>query len=129
MVLQYFKGSILTLIVGLMLAFYIGGLQALWITLVLGILEVSLSFDNAVVNAKVLSNMEDIWRKRFITWGMLIAVFGMRLIFPLLIVSITMWIDPVSSLLLAINDPQQYQHILESVHTSVMGFGDHSLEW
>jgi len=123
MVQKYFMGSIFTLVVGLMLAFFIGGLPALWITLVLGILEVSLSFDNAIVNAKVLANMEDVWRKRFITWGMLIAVFGMRLIFPLLIVSITMWIDPVSSLLLAINEPEQYQHILESVHTSVLAFG------
>ncbi|MFA6199116.1 MAG: DUF475 domain-containing protein [Bacteroidales bacterium] len=123
MVQKYFMGSIFTLVVGLMLAFFIGGLPALWITLVLGILEVSLSFDNAVVNAKVLANMEEVWRKRFVTWGMLIAVFGMRLIFPLLIVSITMWIDPVSSLMLAINEPTQYQHILESVHISVMGFG------
>ena len=54
----------------------------------LTILELSLSFDNAVVNALILVNMPPIWRKRFLTWGMLIAVFGVRLIFPILIASL-----------------------------------------
>ena len=62
-----------------------GMIQALWITGVLGIMEVSLSFDNAVVNAKVLQEMDAVWQRRFLTWGMVIAVFGMRVIFPLAI--------------------------------------------
>ena len=47
--------------------------------LILGVLEISLSFDNAVVNAKVLNRMHPIWQKLFLTVGILIAVFGMRL--------------------------------------------------
>jgi hypothetical protein len=65
-----------------------GLLQALWITAVLGVMEVSLSFDNAVVNASVLRHWNEFWRKLFLTVGILVAVFGMRLLFPLLIVSV-----------------------------------------
>ena len=50
-----------------------------WIVLVLGVLEVSLSFDNAVVNAAVLTQMDPVWQGRFLTWGMVIAVFGMQI--------------------------------------------------
>ena len=53
---------------------------------ILGVLEISLSFDNAVVNATVLERMNDFWQKIFLTVGILIAVFGMRLLFPLVIV-------------------------------------------
>ena len=40
-----------------------GMLQALWIAAVLGVLEVSLSFDNAVVNASVLRHWNEFWRR------------------------------------------------------------------
>lgn len=121
--IRYFTSSFLVASAGLALAFLIGGFEALWIATVLSVLEVSLSFDNAVVNAQVLKNMDDIWRHRFITWGMAIAVFGMRMVFPLYIVSIALDIDPVASLMLAVSEPEQYAHALELVHTSVMGFG------
>ena len=65
-----------------------GMAQLLWIVFVLSILEVSLSFDNAVVNASVLKEMDEVWQKRFLTWGIAFAVFGMRIVFPLAIVAI-----------------------------------------
>jgi hypothetical protein len=123
LVKQYFATSIAVTVIGLVLAFFIGGLPAVFIAAVLGVLEVSLSFDNAVVNAKVLKDMSDLWRHRFLTWGMLIAVFGMRVLFPLVIVGIALGVSPLSALLLAVEEPEQYAHALESVHTSVMGFG------
>ena len=121
--LKYFTSSFVVAGLGLALAFGIGGPEALWIAAVLSVLEVSLSFDNAVVNAQVLKGMDALWRHRFITWGMAIAVFGMRMVFPLIIVSIALGINPMASFLLAISEPEQYAHALESVHTSVMGFG------
>lgn len=121
--LQYFKNSFIVAGIGLILAFLIGGIEAAWIALVLSILEISLSFDNAVVNAQVLKDMDAVWRQRFITWGMAIAVFGMRMAFPLVIVSVALGINPYSSFMLAVNNPDQYAHALESVHSSVMGFG------
>ena len=82
--LKYFKSSFILFGLGLIAAFFIGGIQATTIVAILCILEISLSFDNAVVNAKKLNEMDDVWRHRFLTWGMLIAVFGMRIIFPII---------------------------------------------
>jgi len=121
--LKYFTSSFVVAGLGLALAFVIGGPEALWIATVLSVLEVSLSFDNAVVNAQVLKGMDALWRHRFVTWGMAIAVFGMRMVFPLIIVSVALGINPIASFMLAIGEPEQYAHALESVHTSVMGFG------
>ena len=88
--LKYFFSSYLVTVLGLIGAYFWGervscgtGLTCVFIAFVLAILEVSLSFDNAVVNAMKLENMSEKWRHRFITWGILIAVFGMRFIFPL----------------------------------------------
>ena len=57
--------------------------KVLWIVVVLAVLEISLSFDNAVVNATVLQGMDEVWRGRFLTWGMIFAVYGMYIFFPL----------------------------------------------
>ncbi len=65
-----------------------GALQALFVVSILAVMEVSLSFDNAVVNASVLRTWNEFWQKLFLTVGILVAVFGMRLVFPILIVSI-----------------------------------------
>jgi hypothetical protein len=65
-----------------------GALNVMFILAVLGILETSLSFDNAIVNASIFKDWSPVWRQRFITWGILIAVFGMRIVFPLVIVAI-----------------------------------------
>jgi hypothetical protein len=110
-------------LVGLTVAVLIGGIQAIFITLILAVLEISLSFDNAIVNAKVLKDMSEIWRKRFLTWGMIIAVFGMRLLFPVLIVSIVSGFTPWGAFSLAISEPDKYAHALESASIVISGFG------
>ncbi|TQK10653.1 DUF475 domain-containing protein [Herbaspirillum sp. SJZ107] len=100
-----------------------GLLQALWIAAVLGVLEVSLSFDNAVVNASVLRNWNDFWRKLFLTVGIVVAVFGMRLLFPLLIVSIATGLGLVDVWHMAVNSPDEYARNLTSKHAEVASFG------
>src|SRR5688572_5211191 len=95
----------------------------MFIVFVLSILEVSLSFDNAVVNATVLKEMDEVWRRRFITWGIAIAVFGMRIVFPLAIVAIIARIDPWSALVMAATNPEEYSRVLTSAHVSVSAFG------
>ena len=75
-----------------------GGLNALFLLLVLAVLEVSLSFDNAIINAAVLKRMSRFWQRMFLTIGILIAVFGMRLIFPLVIVWASAGLDPVRAM-------------------------------
>lgn len=130
--LKYFYSSIIFSIIGLILAAGIGyyysgtvsgALQALFIAAILSILEVSISFDNAVVNATVLKEMTPLWQRRFLTWGMLIAVFGMRLIFPLLIVTVVAGLGPWEALKLAALDPSEYAKIMLSVHHEVSAFG------
>jgi len=102
---------------------WVGALSTVFIVAVLAILEVSLSFDNAVVNATVLKQMTPVWRRRFITWGIAIAVFGMRIVFPLVIVAIIARIDPFSALVMAATDPDRYSRVLTSAHISVSAFG------
>ena len=100
-----------------------GMLTALWISAVLGVLEVSLSFDNAVVNASVLRHWNDFWRKLFLTAGILVAVFGMRLLFPLLIVAVATGLGMIDVWHMALNTPDQYAKHLTDSHAQVAAFG------
>jgi len=90
---------------------------------ILGVMELSLSFDNAVVNATVLQNMTPVWQQRFLTWGILIAVFGMRFIFPILIVAIVAQLGFIEVVRLALQDPIAYSHHLEDAHIPISAFG------
>jgi hypothetical protein len=132
MIKKYFGTSIIVAVVGVLLGGALGWLnggtvaamlETMFIVGILGVLETSLSFDNAVVNATVLKDMDDTWRHRFLTWGMLIAVFGMRVIFPVVIVSILGHINPIEAFTLALSNPHKYSHILETSHVMLSGFG------
>lgn len=102
---------------------WFGGVAALSLAFFLTILEVSLSFDNAVINAKILARMEEKWRRRFLTWGMLIAVFGTRLVLPVLIVSAATLTSPLSIAFFLFGDPGAYSRLIESVSPSIHAFG------
>lgn len=159
--LNYHKGASFFALIGIALAYWIGyvfggtplaAMNATFTVCILSVLEVSLSIDNAVVNAKVLKDFDPIWRERFLLWGMLIAVFGMRFIFPLVIVSASTGLMPFGNplallsgtwlhsampdwmmwtfatpdkdvLKMAINSPAEYRHVLEDAHAMIMGFG------
>ena len=128
--LHYFLGSYIVTIIGFIAAYLWGehvhngtGLTCVFIAFVLAVLEVSLSFDNAVVNAMKLEHMSEKWRHRFITWGILIAVFGMRFLFPLLVVAIFAKLNILSVLNMALNDVNSYAHYLELTHAPIVAFG------
>lgn len=109
-------------------AFYLGGLKALTLVAILGLLEISLSFDNAVVNATVLQRMNAYWQRLFLTIGILVAVFGMRLLFPLCLVGITADLNPLEVVRLAlaggpVEDPGTYAHHLHDAHPMIAAFG------
>lgn len=89
----------------------------------LTVLEVTLSFDNAVLNARVLEGMSKKWQTAFLTWGMIIAVLGTRLILPILIVSASVWINPLVIANLAAFEPDQYAHLLEGAKHLIYSFG------
>lgn len=121
--MKYFYSSLVVTFIGLIIAFYIGEWQAIYICILLSILEVSLSFDNAVVNAKVLDTMDIKWQKRFIYWGIPIAVFGMRFIFPIVIVAIAAQLGIFETLNLALYYPQEYHNALEKARYEIYAFG------
>ena len=100
-----------------------GTAAVLWIIVVLSVLEISLSFDNAVVNASVLKGMDKVWQRRFLTWGIAFAVFGMRVFFPLAIVAIAAGLGPVETVNLSLNEPAEYERIVSSAHVGIAGFG------
>jgi hypothetical protein len=120
---KYFQNSIIITIIGLITAFFIGGLEALYITALLAILEITLSFDNAVVNAKILEMMSKEWQTRFINYGIPIAVFGMRFLFPLLIVATISDMSLSDTFSLALNEPSQYSTLLKSKEELIFAFG------
>lgn len=128
--IKYFKGSIIVTIIGLITAYFYSehqlcdsGLKTLFIVFILSVLEVSLSFDNAVVNAVKLEHMTPKWQHRFITWGILIAVFGMRLLFPIIIVSTFAQIKILETAKMALYDVDKYTHYLHQTHSSILAFG------
>lgn len=87
------------------------------------LLEVSLSFDNAVLNARVLMRMSPVWQKRFLTWGILIAVVGTRIILPILIVAVAAFMSPIVVAHMALTDPAAYGHMLHDVKPLISAFG------
>ncbi len=128
--LKYFKGSFIITIIGVILAYFWGehshpgsGFMALFVVSFLSILEVTLSFDNAVINAMKLEKMTDKWRHRFVTWGILIAVFGMRLLFPILVVAAFSGLSIAGVAKLALYDVDKYAHYLHIVHAPLVTFG------
>ena len=129
--MQHFKWSFVVTVVCLGLAgwwgFDHGGLPgmftALGIAAILSVMEVSLSFDNAVVNASVLKNWDEFWQKLFLGLGIIIAVFGMRLVFPLVIVAVAADLSMGQVWTLALNDPKAFSGHLTAHHAEVAAFG------
>lgn len=129
--MKHFRYSFLLAIVCLGLAGLWGarhggpgaGLTAMGIALILGVMEVSLSFDNAVVNASVLKTWSNFWQRLFLGVGILIAVFGMRLLFPLVIVAAAADLGIGEVWNMALHQPDQYAAHLSSHHAEVAAFG------
>lgn len=127
---KYFGGSYAITILGIFAAYFWGehfhsgtGFTYVFIALILATLEISLSFDNAVVNAMKLEKMSPKWQHRFITWGILIAVFGMRFLFPLAVVSLFAGVGLWDVFNMALKDVGQYEHYLELTHAPIVTFG------
>ncbi len=130
--MQAFGFTFILSFFGLLLAGYLGyleghsystALQFMLIAGVLAILEITISFDNAVIDASIVKQMTPLWQKRFLTWGIFIAVFGMRLVFPILIVSIAAAVTPWEAVKLAIFEQKQYAAVMQSIHHEVAAFG------
>ena len=109
-------GSIIGVLAGM-------GPGAMLVALILISVEVAFSFDNAIINAKILKQMSRFWQTMFLTIGAAIAIFGMRLVFPIILVALTAGIGWNEVIQLALNSPDEYAHRLESAHIVLSAFG------
>ena len=100
-----------------------GAPTGIGVAAILAVMEVSLSFDNAVVNASVLKTWSPFWKKLFLGVGILVAVFGMRLLFPLVIVAVAANLSMVDVWHLALENPKAYSQHLTNHHAEVAAFG------
>ncbi|MEU9187338.1 DUF475 domain-containing protein [Streptomyces sp. NPDC048484] len=123
MLLKTFGWSFAVTALALVAAVFYGGWEAFGLVAILAILEISLSFDNAVVNAGILKKMNAFWQKIFLTVGVLIAVFGMRLVFPVVIVAVSASMGPIEAVDLALTDKDRYQQLVTDAHPSIAAFG------
>lgn len=121
--IKRFGFSIFLTVAGLMASFYYFGIAGLFTCAILIAIEMAFSFDNAVVNAKILERLSHFWRQLFLTVGMVVAIVGMRFVFPIIIVMITAglgWHEVLDS---ALNHPEQYAEYLEEAHPMISAFG------
>ncbi|GGL09158.1 DUF475 domain-containing protein [Streptomyces flaveus] len=123
MILRTFGWSFAITAAGLAFAAWQWGWEAFGIVLILSVLEISLSFDNAVVNAGILKKMNAFWQRIFLTIGIMVAVFGMRLLFPVVIVAISAEVGPIEAVQLAIQEPGRYEDLVTDAHPAIAAFG------
>ncbi|WP_121708819.1 DUF475 domain-containing protein [Streptomyces sp. E5N91] len=123
MLLKTFRWAFAVTALGLAAGVLYDGWTALGIVAILSVLEISLSFDNAVINAGILKKMNAFWQRIFLTVGILIAVFGMRLVFPVVIVAISASLGPIEAVDLALTDKDRYQELVTDAHPSIAAFG------
>ncbi len=126
--LKHFRVDFVVAAIVLVVAFLYDGVDGVSLTAILIVLEIVFSFDNAAVNAKYLEKMNEFWQRIFLTVGVLVAVFGMRLIFPFVIVCLSGQISPVEAVHLALergdhNTPGTYGYILDQAHPAIAAFG------
>lgn len=120
---QFFLFPVLVSVALLVAVFFWGGTGAFVTAILLAFLEISLSFDNAVVNAKVLERMSPLWQRRFLTWGILSAVFLVRIILPICVVAVSAAISPFEVAHLALFDSARYAELLEHSRAIIYAFG------
>lgn len=120
---RIFWFSVLATVAALVYAAFGLGASAFFVTLVLIAVEITFSFENAIINAKILAKMSKFWQNIFLSVGIIIAIFGMRVVFPILLVVVTAGLGWGEVVNLALNDPEKYAHALEHAHPQIAAFG------
>ena len=121
--LNIFKYSLGAVILALALGWWVGGPNQALVVAILAILEISLSFENSIINATILRRMSVFWQEIFLTLGLLIAVVGMRLLFPVVIVAVTAGLSMGRVADLALHHPAEYAAHLAEAHPAISAFG------
>jgi hypothetical protein len=75
------------------------------------------------VNAKILAQMDPIWQRRFIVWGIPIAVFAIRFLVPVILVWAVSSMTLPQTFSFAFNDPKRYAEELTAGEDMIFAFG------
>ena len=118
----FWLSGLITIALGIIM-FMHGGLMGLWLFTILVILEVTFSFDNAVINSRVLIRMSPFWQKLFLTVGIFIAVFVVRFLLPIFIVMLTSGHGFIEVIQMALNNPEAYGDTLHHAAPTIDAFG------
>lgn len=118
----FWLSGLLTLLLAAVVGYY-EGIVGLWIFAILVALEVTLSFDNAVVNSRVLATMSRFWQTLFLTVGIFIAVFVIRFLLPVVIVQIASGLGFMAVIDLALRDADAYGAVLYEAAPMIDAFG------
>jgi len=118
-----FSVSAIITVAAVLLALLFLGPAAAITTVVLIAIEVAFSFDNAIINAKVLERLSRRWQHLFLTVGMVVAILGMRLVFPILIVMVSAHLPWGQVIDDALHNPRLYGEHLAHAHASISAFG------
>lgn len=121
--LRYFSFSGLITVAAVLAALLTLGTGAALATLVLIAIEIAFSFDNAVINAKVLERLPKVWQHVFLTLGMVVAILGMRLVFPILVVVVTAHLPWGQVIDEALHRPEIYSSHLSAAQPTIAAFG------
>jgi len=126
--LKHFRIDFVITVAVLAVAFFYDNWAGVGLTAILIVVEIVFSFDNAAVNAKYLDRLNHFWQNMFLTVGVVVAVFGMRLVFPFVIVCLSGSISPWRALQLALekgdpHTPGTYGYILTEAHPAIAAFG------
>lgn len=121
--LRIFAISGFLTLAGILGVLFDSGAGAAIVVIILIAVEIAFSFDNAIINAKTLAKLSDYWQKLFLTVGMVIAVLGMRVVFPILIVSLSAHLGWGKVLDLAFHHPHEYAEKLAAAHPAIAAYG------
>lgn len=118
----YWFAAISTLLIWVLVGWNLG-LAAFITVIILTLLEMTFSADNAVINSRVLVTLSPFWQRLFMTVGIFIAVFVIRFALPILIVMITATLSAKDALDLALNHPHEYESNLKEAEPLINAFG------
>lgn len=121
--LRIFGFSVFLTVAAILAALFGMGPAAAVTTVILIAIEIAFSLDNAIINAKVLERLSKLWQQLFLTVGMVVAIVGMRFVFPILIVMITAhlgWSQVIDD---ALHHPKVYGQHLAHAHAAISAFG------
>lgn len=121
--LSHYRVVIAVTMVGLVgIGVGLGG-GAFFIASLLILLEVVFSFDNAIINAKMLARLSAAWRRLFLTVGVLLAVFGLRFLLPIFIVALSAHQTMGQVFDAALHRPAWYAEQLNYAQPHIASFG------